>query len=291
MGDRDKIFLSIILIGVAIFVTLLVTEQVYNVKYLAIIGVAIMVVLVVGTMIAAFVFFIKDLNKELKKNSKKERTPKEDEKLLNNIYTAKNNTEREIAKAAYIGEGCDSAGEIILSSFGLSKEARNCYKGASPKDKFLTVFVYVFLIMCILAFGVGAVFCNISVTIGLIIMGVSVSGFFGFIVVSVIVNKVQHNNFYKTPKIKTKTHTNKKRKKLEDNTTKNEIKSAIVKRCFNHSVGRNGQLFCVWVYNQNEKYDFKMITNKHHEKGDVVYYYQNGNKRTVVEDYENSLEK
>ena len=71
MKFRDKIFLSIILILMAIFITFLIFGSTYKINGLTIAGIVIMVVGSYATVITAFVMFVKEIknwNKIIRKN-------------------------------------------------------------------------------------------------------------------------------------------------------------------------------------------------------------------------------
>lgn len=285
MKNRDKLFLSIILTAVAILITAIVFEQTFKIPYLTVIGISIFVASIIGVCIASFVMFIKDLNKALKENSQKESSSEKDEKLIQKYQTAQNKHEREIAKAVLVGEisGVDSAGELVLTSFGLGKEARKSFKTASFKDKFLVVFIYVFIALCFLTFFAGTVLLNFG-SIGFVFLGIGAGGFIGFIVVSAIVTKTTNRNYFKPPKQKNPKLKNNKKKKLKSKTY-GKIEPGIVKRCFIHSNGKYGTLYTVLAYNENYKSDIRLLSHIYLKQGETVYYRQVGNKFEIVFDY------
>ena len=277
MKFRDKIFLSIILILMAIFITFLIFGSTYKINGLTIAGIVIMVVGSYATVITAFVMFVKDLNKELKQNNKEKRTLEDEEKLLKKVATASNKAEREMAKAVLVSDECDSVGELVLTCFGLSKSARSALKSASLKDKIYVYGIYITLALCFIIFFVGTVLLRIG-PVGFILLGVSVGLFLTLLVVNLIITKTANKNYFKNG-IKSVRKSAINKKELPKNL---ELKSAIVKYSYYQRKSKKGVLYNVMIYNEKENKSFTLLSQTQYEKGEIIEYYDLGKNNYIV---------
>ncbi|MDE5728915.1 MAG: hypothetical protein K2I20_01920 [Clostridia bacterium] len=280
-----KIYILFALLGMAVLIICLVVGALNKLDWLILTGFGVCAADFIIIGIIYGVRFIRELNAELKENSTKERSPENEEELLEKINNAPNGEESLKAQSVYYAEGAENAGELIASAFGFSKEGKKAFKKASFGDKAKVIAFFAWLGITLLTFGVGITLSNLRVQpAGFITMGAGGGLFFLTIIAALIFNLAERRAYFGS--------TRAKRKIAASHGAK--IRTGVVKRCEIHSQHKagnrtpqiSGTLYQIWVWTSDKEPLVRLVCSKRYQKYDKVRFYEGRGlgKRRIIEE-------
>ena len=286
---KNKIFYVFIALGMVTMISCFVIGGMSENKTVMLAGFGFCFVDFVILGIIRTVCFFKELNKQLKEEAKKERTPEREQELLDEINSSGTVEENQIAQAKYYGQGAENAGELIQACFGFTKEAKENYRQSSKKDKFKVVAVYGTFALLLFIMFVGVALSNAGKTpdgsvspvqlAGFILMGVGGGGFFLVIFVLVMISVAQRKRYLSLRK-----------KGLGDAAYKAELCEGTVLYGAVHSQYSTGSrinrvygtLYQIMVVPDSGKKNIHFVCSRLYKKGDKVKFYRYKNNKCIL---------
>lgn len=268
----------------AALIVCMVIGALYRMDWLILMGFGICIVDFLAVGITYGIKFLIELDRDLKESAKEERTPEKEAELLEKVNTASNREESMRAQAEYYGNGADGVGELIATSFGLSKESREEFKKSSVKDKLKVVAIFGWFGLTLLIFFVGITLSNAAIQpAGFVLMGCGGGSFFLTLIVFAIYSAVERRSYYRGVS---------KRKKSVERLGRSSCRTrtGVVKRCEIHSqykVGRrtpriSGTLYQIWVWTSDKEPLIRLVCSRRYQKYEKVTFTE---RRGLIKKY------
>ena len=284
---KNKIFGIFIALGMVVMIAGFIIGSVIDNEYVMIGGFAFCFIEFVILGIIRIVFVFKDINKELKAEAKKARTPEREAELIEEINSSDTVEEKAIAQAKYYGQGAENVGELVQACFGFTKEGKENFKNSSKTDKFKVIAILASFGLLLLTFFIGIFLAgyldSLLQLIGFIMMGVGGGGFFLVIMVLLIISLVQRHRYFSTRK-----------QDIADIEYKAVICEGTVISCAVHSQVTTGTryysrvqntLYQIIVNPDEEQKTIRFLCSRLYNKGERIKYYRfKNNKRILIED-------